>query len=539
MVITILDITAIAPPFFIRREIAASELVPTLLYPNGGETFNGSSINIRWEEPLGLSSSTLMWYEIFITDVFDKNKKPELLQIATVPYGNSSYNYYIQENLKGKKCRIGIRYVTHSGIRSEISFSADNFIIVNKELPSPALMEPVTGDTYFSYVPFIFDYESILGRASQRSFYQIYYKSDNQNIDWTLLKKNIMIGSDPINIDVSYFNTDSDYVFKIELVDGDNVSPPVFIDNIKINNVNLFVIDTVPPDGTIKIVDNDEYTKETTLLLELSANDKDSGVKDFQIQQTNVGETDDNKAIFKGPFVSFSSIVTWDIVGENGGTPIDGVKLIQSRYRDYGDNVIEDSESANFFRTYKNIENREVSTFLYDNNYLYTAFVGDDISGDLPQLYKDLTLLSTLQGEATALKVYNNILYIAIKDDEEKGILQRLSGGTVNTVINNNSQYLDSSQTILNSLFLADSIINVMEVFDNTLFLGLNNGELLSFKGSIIETENDDYLNVKSINNIKTDGNILYIFFENSTEILTMYKDTSGNYIFSLVNTEN
>jgi len=515
---------------------------PSLVYPNGGEIFTEGDIEIEWVEPTDTSSTEYKWYEIFITDDFDNHRPSELLQIATIPSGKSVYSYFIDKNLRGEKCRVGIRSVNHEGKRSNISFSADNFTIKNESLPSPALMEPVSGNTYFAYLPFIFDHNAILGRASQRSFYQIYYKSDNQELDWTLLRGNVMVGTDPFNIDISHFNTDSDYSLKIELVDGDNVSLPVFVDSININNINLFLIDTTPPRGTISVANNDEYTKETIFILQLSASDGTSAVKDVQIQQTDIGLT---TGIFTGEYTSLSSLMTFDLQGIEeddlaGGVKTiltDGVKLIQARYRDYGNNTIENIVSANYFRTYKNIENRLVSTFLYDETNLYYAFVEDGENS--PQLYRNLTLLSALDGEATSLKVYNSILYVAIKDDENKGILQRLSGGSVNTVSDNVSQFLDSSGTILNSLYLSDSVINAMEVFDNTLFLGLENGSLLSFSGATVSTENDDYLDTRSINNVKTDGNLLYILFDNTTEILIMNKDASGNYFFDTVDTEN
>lgn len=507
---------------------------PTLTHPNGGETFAEGSINVQWVEPGDTLSTDIIWYEILITDAYSKDKKEEFLQIATIPYGNTSYTYSIQKNLKGEKSRIGIRAVNQNGFRSKMSVSADNFVIVNQKLPTPALMEPVDGGVYFSYVSFIFDHDSILGRSSQRSFYQIYYSSLNQNINWTLLQGNIMVGSDPVNIDVSKFNTDSDYVFKIELVDGTNVSSPVFINNININNINLFLIDSTPPVGSIKIIDNEEYIKDTSLILQLSASDETTNVKDVQIQQTDVGGLGN---VVTSQFVALTPLISWDIKGINGASPVDGVKLIQARYRDHGDNIIENIDSNNYFRTYKNLENREVSTFINNGSDLYSAFVGDDDTGDSPELYKNLTLLSTLDGDATALEFYNNILYVAIKDDDNKGVLQRFIGGSINTIADNESQYLDLSGTVLNSLFHADSVINAMEVYDSTLFMGLDNGKLLSFKGSTVVTENSNYFNIKSINNVKTDGNVLYIFFDNTTEILIMSKNSSGDYVFNTIDT--
>jgi len=510
---------------------------PTLVYPNGGEIFTEGDINIQWTEPGSLPNTELFWYEIFITDNFNNTKDQELIQIGTIPSGNTSYSYTVQKNLRGNKCRVGIRSVNNKGQRSNISFSADNFTIINESLPSPALIEPVRGGTYFSYIPFIFDHNGVLGRSSQRSFYQIYYKSDNQNIDWTLLQGNIMVGTDPINVDVSNINTDSDYILKIELVDGDNISAPVFIDNVNINNINVFIIDTEPPTGTIKIVDNNEYTKDTGLILKISSSDEASATKDVQIQQTNV-ETSDTVS---GAYIPLTSLITWDIQQEENTTELlDGVKLIQARFRDYGDNELQ-TTTQKHFRTYKNLNNREVTAMLYGGNSitsnLYYAFASNESSNALAELYKDLTLVSTLVGDCTSLEIYNNVLYIAIKDDENKGVLQRLTT-TVDTVADNDQEFLDVSETVVNSLYSADSVINAMEVFDSTLFLGLDNGEILSFKGSTVTSENNDYLNSKSVRNIKTDGMMLYIFFYNTTEILIMRKDSGGNYVFNTVDTE-
>jgi len=155
-------------------------------------------------------------------------------------------------------------------------------------------------------------------------------------------------------------------------------------------------------------------------------------------------------------------------------------------------------------------------------------------------LYKNQSILYTLDGNATAMSLYNGVLYVAIQDaSENKGILQRESGSYLRSVVDNGNQYSDVEETVLNSLYLSDSVINTMEVFDSKLFIGLQNGTLLSFNGSSMTTENDTYVNIRSVNLIKTDGNLLYVFYENSTEILVMYKNSSGDYVFTVVETEN
>jgi hypothetical protein len=503
---------------------------PTLVYPNGGEFFTEGNILIQWTEPLNVPSTETVWYEIFITDKYDSYGKLDLRQIATIPYGNSSFSYYINKNLKGLTCRVGIRAVNQNGYRSKISFSADNFTITNEDLPSPSVLEPYSGGLYFSYIPIVLQHDAVMGRCSQRSFYQIFYKSESQEIDWTLIKTNIMVGSEPFDLDVRNLSTSSDYSLKIELTDEGHVSPPLFINDITINNINYFSVDTLPPKGSIQVINNNEYIKDKDIIVSLKAYDFVSGVKEYQIEETDL--TSQNDVL--GRWSLMTPIVSWDV-----GSP-DGEKLIKVRYKDYGDNVIRDSSVEKYFRTYKEIDNKEITASLSYGSDFYYTFEGDPDSPSIgnPLLYKNRSLLYTLDGNATALEMYNGILYVAILDPyENKGILQRESGSSIKSVRDNSNQYVDEEETILNSLYSSDSVINTMEVFDSKLFIGIQNGNLLVFNGGTIEVANDTYSEDRSIKLIKTDGNLLYIFFENTTEILIMYKDNSGSYVFTTVET--
>lgn len=504
---------------------------PTLTYPNGGESISSSTIEITWTEASNLPSDEIVWYEIFITESYSPDDLSNLIQIATIPSGNASYTYTVNKNLRGSDCRIGIRAVNHRGQRSNISFSADDFTILTRKLPKPAIFKPTFGTTYFSYIPIVLDNNGIVGKCSQRAFYQVYYSSKSLNIDWILVFKNIMVGTGPINWDVSNFATASDYSLKFELVDGDTVSEPVFINDITINNANYFIIDTVPPKGDVKIQRNSEYTKERDLIISLKASDVSTDVKEYRVEQVNIVEGEDT--INAGIFSSMTDLITWDIVGE------DGQKLIKVRFRDYGGNVVEDVVGARYFRTYKSLYNMDVADIIMNNGDIWIAFSNENNPSYSSALYRNTTLISNLSGVPTALSYFNNILYIAIKDNENKGILQRYTGGTIESVVDNEDQYLDDENTNINSLYSADSVISCMETFDSTLFLGLENGNLLSFNGTTITTENNDYADIRKINKIRTDGNVLYIFFENTTELMVMNKLSDGTYDFSIIDTEN
>ena len=481
---------------------------PSLVYPNGGEMFTRNTVTIQWLEPSDASSTTnLIWHEILFTELYDDLGQQEWSQISNVPAGTTSFIWSIPVYVKSNKCRIGIRSVNYKGERSAISYSANNFSIQDRNLPIPAVVEPVGGIKYFSYVPIILDSKGVIGQCSQRAFYQVYYSSKKQEIDWTLISGNIPVGSDPVYWDIRELRSSSDYSVKVEIVDEDSVSEPVFINDLQLNSLNYFLIDTKPPTGKIEIMNNQEYTNERNAILKISAYDKITESKLFRIEQKDVI----TGGSILGSYQGLSEFSTWYISGD------DGVKLIQVRFKDYAGNILLDGSQNEFFRTYKSLDNREVTSFMAekrgDEINLWIAFGGSSYL-----LYLNQNQVAALIGEATSLILYNDVLYIGIKTTGNKGVLQRYSGGQITTL----KVFGDT-----------DSVINSMEVFDDKLFIGLDNGKLLSFNGSVLSEEYNDNIYDKSIYHIRTDGNALFVFFDSSLDIVVMNVNSSGVYSFS------
>ena len=338
------------------------------------------------------------------------------------------------------------------------------------------------------------------------------------NIDWTLLFSDIPVGSDPLFWDIKSVITSQDYSFKIELIDKQYISDPIFINNVSINSLNYFTIDTQPPKGNISIVNNKEYIKDRDIVVNVTTYDETTGVEFFRIEQKDINSEDE---IEPGPYQKMSNLSAWHIAGINGEEAIDGIKLIQVRFKDFAGNILLDGSEKEFFRTYKSLNNEEITSFLGTSDgttlNLWTAF-----GGSSPQLYNNQSFVSNLDGEVTSLIFYNNILYIAIKDSDNNGILQRYSGGNVETLI---------------SIPGPDSVVNSMEVFDDRIFIGLQNGKLLSFNGISIAEQHIDNSFVSSINYLKTDGKVLYIFTDNTLDILIMI-GSNGQYEFRTVSME-
>lgn len=58
---------------------------PILLSPNGGEQFYEDTVVITWREPSNIETTTdIIWYEIFITEVYSVEFIANLIQIATI-----------------------------------------------------------------------------------------------------------------------------------------------------------------------------------------------------------------------------------------------------------------------------------------------------------------------------------------------------------------------------------------------------------------------------------------------------------------------
>lgn len=482
---------------------------PNLIYPNGGEIISTGDIDINWIEPF--DSSDLIWIEILFTETFDQTLIPEWKRIALIPSGTLNYTWKKKYNIKSKKCRIGLRAISYKGDISDISISANNFEIEGVKLSKPAVIEPISGSAYFSYIPIILDKKGILGKNSQRAYYNIYYSSHSQRIDWTLLKSYIPVDTGPIYWDIRNVNQADDYELRVELCDNEDISEPTFINNIKISGLNYFLIDTLPPKGSIKILNNQEYTKDKDISIKLSAFDKTTEVKDFRIEQSDQ-ESDDKKSL---PFEKMTDISTWQIKGD------DGSKLIQVRYRDYAGNIVADDLTKTFFRTYKSVDNLPVLAFLIDGSNYWMAFAG--ANGDIrSSLYLNQQFLTTLAGEATAMCIYEETFYISTKTSLNTGELYRYSGGILNKVIQ-----FDSLST--NVEIISDCIVNSMAVYDDKLFIGLQNGYIYYYNGSVYTLLNSEDENPRSIHKLTSNSTSLFVFLDNSEDFY-MYNATLDQY---------
>lgn len=478
---------------------------PSLISPNGGEVIFSRTTSITWEQTQLPTVTDIYWFEILFTDSYDAQKDFEWKQIGIVPYGSTAMTWRVPYSVKSSKCRIGIRARNQEGKRTKLSISAANFSIQDKPLRPPAILTPVDGEQYFSFVPITLDHAAIIGTSSERAYYQIYYKSESKSIDWTLLRDNVRVGSKTVYWDIREFASANDYEIKVQLIDGNNISLPTFVSDLKVDALNYFVIDTTAPLGTLAIQNNQQYTKERDVVLSLTAYDETSGVETVTLEEVD----EKSNTVTSHPKQPYSNVTTFHIQGD------DGVKFIRAKFSDYGGNIPVDDATQKYFREYFGIAGKYVTSMLIYNN-AGTYEIWSAFSEPQPKLYRDRQSVSDLGNEATSMRFYDNILYVALKSDSNTGYIQRWSGGILST-IESFSDY--------------DSVVESMAVFDSLLWIGMQNGDLYSFNGTIFELQRD--FSNRIINIYATESS-LFIFQENTTDIVVM-TELSGSYVFSTV----
>ena len=460
---------------------------PTITSPNGGETIFDRTIEVKWYSPTPRHpDGTAVWYELFFTSLYGEEKKNEWRQIASLPGTSSSFTWKSPFGVRSKKCRFAIRCRDASGDRSTLSTTADDFEIAAQTLSVPAVVSPLSNTSYRFSVPITLDHTALHGTASQRAYYQVYYNSEKKKIDWTPIKENILVGSDPFLWDITGLEPSNDYNLKFILQDEDGrTSAPVFIHNLTLSSINHVLLDTIAPTGTVTIQNRTEFTKDRDIVIKFDAFDETTDTESIVIdQKTEDGTSEATQD------QQFAKIKTWHLVGE------DGVKIVEGKFKDFAGNVARPATGIRAFRQFFSNDNEVVSAFAVDNSDVWSVFKSNGTNS----FFKNRDFVQEIDGEATSMVIFDDIPYLTI-DNSGKGTLQK---------------FQDDKVTTVNDFTAVDSIINTMAVFEENLYLGLQNGEFYKFNGTnftLVKTF-DTQIKGMSANIVA-----LFLFFENSDDI--------------------
>lgn len=472
---------------------------PTLLYPNGGETILTSSINIQWNNssysiPIDIAKIPKK-IEIFYTLDYNINEESDWTQIATVPTNVESFVWRYGKNIKGNKCRVAIRTRGIEGSSSDFSISSADFSIQQPTLVSPLIISPVHNGKYNKFIEIMTDDTSIIESFSQRSSYQFFYSSASLDIPKTSIAQDVAIGSGTYIWDISGLSPANDYVFQAYLEDDNgNQSNSVFVKNISISHDGDFIVDTLPPIASITINNNANFTKTRDINVNIVAADETTGVHAVRIKEElneNSKKYIDENISEPEPNANVKRFVLSD--------PND-VKTIQLLAQDYGAN--RNDESTKFQRVLQvlvELEDTEIVDIAVDQN---NAVLWAVTTGTYKNLYKITdfpALISTFEDEPTSIALFQSVVYVATKS-AGKGSLYKFIGDV---------ELEETFDTV-------DSVINTMAIYDDKLFLGMENGMIYSFDGLafvLIDTVSGPTKQLYS------DGNVLYLSQKNNLNV--------------------
>jgi hypothetical protein len=379
-----------------------------------------------------------------------------------------------------------IPYTTDGGLRiraknsknlcSDYSQSFQAFTIAN-HAPNPVtLISPAPGDIVDSTISITWREAGIKDIDGHSVSYRIEATDfASGNTGWTVIPgaTGIPEGTTTFLIDSTQFPEGTDYGIRVIATDelGADSVPSSSI-GFSVSHSGQFIIDTLPPTGTILIDDGATLAKSQRVKLSLFAIDVGTGVKDVRFKNSDEDCWSD--------FDTFVSEKIWDLSSS------DGVKRVLVQYRDYADNVSEACDCEIVSRVLCGAGNiTDIEVF---NGKLYAAF---DRNGNLLE-YRVLVNAAAALAEPvlSALARFKNSLYIASYDPDAS--TTRL-------------YKYDGSPTLVLTLSGAKALS--MVAYDGVLYIGMDDGRIVAYTGTASSTS---YVAGSSVTRLRTDGAVLF-----------------------------
>lgn len=467
--------------------VAGMEFIPfnpTLTFPLNFELLM-DSVNITWKEAAPVDAcGDKVSYELQFTRTFSLDVGWKTL--ATMPAGTTSFIFDVSQIPFTEDGGLRIRARDSRNLYSRWSQSSQAFTVMNHAPNAPTLLAPIPNDVFDNCIPVLWQESDIKDVDGHSITYQIEITDMfSSNTGWLLVPGADMIpeGTTSYNVSSYDFPAGDDYGIRLSSVDPTGLaSNPIAIGPFSIQHQGTFIIDTLPPEGSLTIDDGAVLAAHTQVKLTLFASDITTGVKDVRFRNADEDCWSD--------YDTFTNEKFWDI------TQSDGVKRIFVQYRDYADNVSESCDCEIVSRVL--CDEGNVTDIEVFNNKLYAAF---DAKGNLVEyrvLVKHAATLPEL--ELTALARFNNFLYIATFNPASGGFVYRFDG------------------TPLFVFSIAGAKVLSMVAFNDLLFLGLDNGRIMSYDGLNINTV---FATTSAITRLKTDGAVLFATVQGGGQFLS------------------
>jgi hypothetical protein len=372
-------------------------------------------------------------------------------------------------------------------LQSEWAYIAQAFEVINHPPAKVAMLFPIGGEVFDNNILVVWREAEIKDIDGHQVFYRLEITDKcSSNSGWLTVPGADLLTEGTTSFEINSFDfpEGSDYGVRVVAVDQFGAEMPSdHACAFKIKHQGNFVIDTVPPDGTLLINDGGALAKDTRVKLSLFASDATTGVKDVRFK--NEGED------CWGDWDSFVGNKWWDLSSH------DGVKRVFVQYRDFANNVSEACDCEIISRVLCDEGNAvDVEVF---NNKLYVAFDKDGNLVEYRVLVKQAAQFS--EPALTALARLENFLYVATHDPTSNEAVVYKFDGVPHEVI-----------------ALSSAKIETMAPYNSKLYLGLQDGRIIELNGTSTSVS---YAAASAITRLRTDGGILYATLQAGGAFLT------------------
>lgn len=514
---------------------------PNLTSPTGQEVYNKGVISIGWETknpPTNQSNITLndITYEIEYTENHIGRETVWHTIRRRISGQSTSYSWYVGRMLKSDTLRVRIRaFCELLNIYSEYSPSFSDFSVNIFKIISPAILSPLSGNSYADYITIILDEGQTVNTYNQKIRYKIEYQSTKADINWTVLFKDLPVGSTPIRWNIDSLSNSDDYKLKLTVYDPNSDQYTTnYVNDIKISHSGLFYIDTVPPKGIIEFENHNQITNSVDQIINTYVEDEVTDVKDMAFADINLTKTESTKTVLTlGPIqdensrfdpvqlkdncssslkIGYSPKLQWSFKDESGLMRLDGI------FRDYGDNDSCQDRFHGFMQLWKTDEVlTDVFSDKENRDYLVISSTG---TSSTESKRVNTAYISTESGKIYRLEPFPIKIYdLGYKITRLNKFVDTIYVFAYNSNTDVAKVYRDDKTDSLTLLTeFTDSLSEIKSVaeYDASLYLGMQNGQLWRFDGTSFSKVNTFD---NPVNYLFGDSRYLYIGFFSGTKI--------------------
>jgi len=465
---------------------------PTLTFPLNFAILSGVE-TVTWKEaiPQDICGDSV-FYELQFTRTLSLDSGWKTLA-TDLPIGTTSYEFDVSEIPYTEDGGLRLRARDSKFLYSDYSKSNQPFLIANHSPNPPTIISPTANDSFDYCMPVVWKESTLKDVDGQGVTYMLEITDMySAGTGWLQVPDaaEIAQGTTSFNISTFDFPEGDDYGIRLSSVDSLGLaSSPATIGPIKIRHQGTFIIDTIAPEGSLAINDGASLSASSKVKLSLFALDETTGIKDVRFRNAEEDCWSD--------FDTFTNEKFWDL------PKTDGVKRVFVQYRDYAGNISEVCDCEIVSRVL--CDEGNVTDIEVFNSKIYAAF---DANGNLVE-YKVLVKRAAAlpESEISALARFENFLYVATYDEDSGSAAIYSFDGRATRVYS-----------------IAGVKILTMLSYNDSLFLGLDSGRIVSFDGVNATTV---FAGLSPITRLRTDGAVLFATVQGGGEYLSTADGTT------------